>query len=152
VYRKMHLVPFGEYIPFKRVLFFASPLVESFAEFAPGASLVMLPVGAHQISTAICYEIVFPSLMRDAVLAGSELLTTITNDGWSGCSSAPYQHFALASMRAIEEGRYLARAANTGVSGLVDPYGRVIVQSGIFERTVLVGEVRLLTSRTIYSR
>jgi apolipoprotein N-acyltransferase len=151
VYRKMHLVPFGEYIPFKRWLHFVSPLVESLAEFAPGASVVMLPIGSHRVSTAICYEIVFPSLMRDAVMAGSELLTTITNDGWYGDSSAPFQHFELASMRAIEQGRYLARAANTGISGIVDPYGRVIARSSIFERTALVGEVRFLTSRTIYS-
>lgn len=151
VYRKMRLVPFGEYIPFKQWLYFVSPLVESFAEFAPGTSAVMLPVGSHLVSAAICYEIVFPALMRDAVHAGSELLTTITNDGWYGYSSAPYQHFDLASMRAIEQGRYLARAANTGISGIVDPYGRVLARSGIFERTVLVGEVRFLTSRTVYS-
>ena len=67
---------------------------------------------------------------REAVLGGSELLTTITNDGWYGQSSAPYQHFALASMRAIEQGRYLARAANTGISGVVDPYGRVVAAVG----------------------
>ena len=83
---------------------------------------------------------------------GSELLTTITNDAWYGQSSAPYQHFEMASMRAIEQGRYLARAANTGISGIVDPYGRVVARSGIFEQVGLVGEVRFLTSRTIYSR
>jgi apolipoprotein N-acyltransferase len=80
------------------------------------------------------------------------LLTTITNDAWYGRSSAPYQHFALASMRAIEQGRYLARAANTGISGVVDPYGRVVQQSAIFEQAGLVEDVRLLTTRTIYSR
>ena len=69
---------------------------------------------------------VYPSLVRQAVAGGSELLTTITNDAWYGQSSAPYQHFALASMRAIEQGRYLVRAANTGISGIVDPYGRVV--------------------------
>lgn len=151
VYRKIHLVPFGEFIPLKQWLFFVSPLVESFAEFAPGGSMVLLPVGAHMTSTAICYEVVYPSLVRDAVVGGSELLTTITNDAWYGHSSAPYQHFALASMRSIEQGRYLARAANTGISGIVDPYGRVTHQSGIFEQAALVGEVRFLTSRTIYS-
>ena len=89
--------------------------------------------------------------MRQAVEGGSQLLTTITNDGWYGQSSAPYQHFALASMRAIEQGRYLARAANTGISGVVDPYGRVVRRSAIFEQVGLVEEVRLLTGRTIYS-
>jgi apolipoprotein N-acyltransferase len=79
------------------------------------------------------------------------LLTTVTNDGWYGTSSAPYQHFEMASMRAIEQGRYLARAANTGISGVVDPYGRVVAASGIFVQVGLVEEVRLLTSRTVYS-
>ena len=151
VYRKIHLVPFGEFIPLKSWLFFVSPLVESLAEFAPGSAMVMLPIGTHTASTAICYEVVYPSLVRQAVDAGSELLTTITNDGWYGHSSAPYQHFALASMRSIEQGRYLARAANTGISGIVDPYGRVVGQSAIFEQVTLVHEVRFLTNRTLYS-
>jgi len=151
VYRKIHLVPFGEYIPLKSWLFFVSPLVESFAEFAPGGAIVMLPLGPHVTSTAICYEVVYPSLIREAVEAGSELLTTITNDGWYGQSSAPYQHFAMASMRSIEQGRYLARAANTGISGVVDPYGRVVAESAIFEQVTLVEQVRLLTGRTVYS-
>jgi apolipoprotein N-acyltransferase len=152
VYRKIHLVPWGEFIPMKRLLFFVSPLVDSFMDFSPGTSMVMLPVGSHLTSTAICYEVVYPSLVRQAVQAGSELLTTITNDAWYGHSSAPYQHFALASMRAVEQGRYLARAANTGISGVVDPYGRIVRQSGIFEQVALVEPVRFLTGRTIYSR
>ena len=112
----------------------------------------MLPVGDQIVSTAICYEVVYPSLIRQAVVDGSQLLTTVTNDAWYGESSAPHQHFELASMRAIEQGRYLARAANTGISGVIDPYGRVVSRSAIFEQAVLVEEVRLLTGRTIYSR
>jgi apolipoprotein N-acyltransferase len=152
VYRKIHLVPFGEYIPFKEWLYFVSPLVERLAEFAPGTSAVMLPVGEHAVNTAICYEVVYPSLIREAVLAGSQLLTTITNDAWYGYSSAPYQHFELASMRAIEQGRYLARSANTGISGIVDPYGRVLTRSAIFEQVGLVGEARVLSGHTIYAQ
>ena len=152
VYRKIHLVPWGEFIPLKRLLFFVSPLVDSFTDFSPGTEMVLLPVNSHLTSTAICYEVVYPSLIRQAVQAGSELLTTITNDAWYGHSSAPYQHFALASMRAIEQGRYLARAANTGISGVVDPYGRIVRQSSIFEQDALVEQVRFLNVRTIYSR
>jgi apolipoprotein N-acyltransferase len=152
VYRKIHLVPFGEFIPFKNLLYFVSPLVERLTDFSPGVSVVMVPVGEHVVSTAICYEVVYPSLIRQAVVDGSQLLTTVTNDAWYGESSAPHQHFALASMRAIEQGRYLARAANTGISGVVDPYGQVVAQSAIFEQAGLVEEVRLLTGRTIYSR
>jgi apolipoprotein N-acyltransferase len=151
VYRKIHLVPFGEFFPFQRWIAFAAPLVQRFVPFSAGTGPVILPVGSHRASTAICYEVVFPSLARDAVAAGSELLTTITNDGWYGRSSAPYQHWEMASMRAIEQGRYLARAANTGISGIVDPYGRVLAQSNIFEQVGLVGEARFLTGRTVYS-
>jgi apolipoprotein N-acyltransferase len=154
VYRKIHLVPFGEFVPLADWLSFFPPLVQTlagFAPFTPGDSMVMLPVRTHLISTAICYEVVYPSLVREAVEGGSQLLTTITNDAWYGQSSAPYQHFELASMRAIEQGRYLARAANTGISGIVDPYGRVVRASGLFEQVGLVEEVRLLTHRTVYS-
>jgi apolipoprotein N-acyltransferase len=152
VYRKMHLVPFGEYVPIKRLLFFAGPLVQAVSDFSAGDRVVMLPVEGHPTSTAICYEVIFPELARQAVVSGSELLTTITNDAWFGRSSAAWQHFEMASLRAVEQGRYLARAANTGISGIVDPYGRVLVRSGLFEQAALVGEVRFLTSRTIYSR
>jgi apolipoprotein N-acyltransferase len=152
VYRKMHLVPFGEYVPLKRLLFFVGPLVEGAGDFTAGRSMVMLTGQAGRISTAICYEIVYPGLVRRAVLEGSQLLTTITNDAWYGYSSAPYQHFLQASMRSIEQGRYLARSANTGISGVVDPYGRVVAQSRIFERAVLMGEVRMLDGRTVYGR
>ena len=154
VYRKIHLVPFGEYVPLSEWLAVFPPLVQTlagFAPFTPGDAMVMLPVGDHLTSTAICYEVVYPSLVREAVNGGSQLLTTITNDAWYGHSSAPYQHFAMASMRAIEHGRYLARAANTGISGVVDPYGRVVASSELFEQVGLVEEVRFLTGRTLYT-
>jgi apolipoprotein N-acyltransferase len=152
VYRKMHLVPFGEYVPLKRLLFFAGPLVEQVGPFSGGDEAVLLPVGGHLISTAICYEVVYPNLVRQFVLGGSELLTTITNDAWFGPTSAPYQHFEQAAMRAIEEGRYLVRSANTGVSGIVDPYGRVLAESRIYEQTVIVGDARFLKVSTFYAR
>ncbi len=151
-YRKMHLVPFGEYVPLKRLLFFAAPLVEAVGPFSCGERAVLLPVGPHPISVAICYEVVYPSLVRQFVSGGSELLTTITNDAWFGRTSAPYQHFAQASMRAIEEGRYLVRSANTGISGIVDPYGRVLERSDIYQQTVIVGEARFLRESTFYAR
>jgi len=156
VYRKMHLVPFGEYVPIRNLLFFAAPLVEAIGTgFVAGQDPTVLPVdvhGVHRLSVAICYEVVYPALVRRFVLGGSELLTTITNDAWFGRTSAPYQHFAQASMRAIEEGRYLVRAANTGISGIVDPYGRVQTRTGIFQSAVVVGEARFLAVRTLYAR
>lgn len=151
VYRKMHLVPFGEFVPWRKWFFFIKPLVDSFTDFSAGDTMVMLPVGSHLASTAICYEVVYPSLSRDAVNRGSQLLTTITNDGWYGQSSAPYQHFEMAAMRAIENGRYLARSANTGISGVIDPYGQILRESSIFEQVGIVEQARFLTSKTIYT-
>jgi apolipoprotein N-acyltransferase len=151
VYRKIHLVPFGEYVPFGTLLTFVGPLIESVASFSPGERVTMLPVNEHMATTAICYEVVYPHLIREGVLQGSELLTTITNDAWYGESSAAYQHFELASMRAIEQGRYLVRAANTGISGIVDPYGRLVARTKLFETTSVVGEARFLRERTLYA-
>jgi len=152
IYRKMHLVPLGEYVPLKWLFYFAAPLVEAAGDFSAGEAAVILPVRGHLISTAICYEVVYPDLVRRFVAGGSELLTAITNDAWFGRTSAPYQHFAQASMRAIEEGRYLVRSANTGISGIVDPYGRVLAQSDIFQPAVIVGRARFLTGLTFYAR
>jgi apolipoprotein N-acyltransferase len=152
VYRKMFLVPFGEYVPFGTLLTFVGPLVEAVSAFSPGQRVTMLPVHGHMMSTAICYEVVYPHLIRQGVLEGAELLTTITNDAWYGETSAPFQHFELAAMRAIEQGRYLARAANTGISGIVDPYGRVTVRTELFETTAPIGEVRFIQERTVYAR
>jgi apolipoprotein N-acyltransferase len=152
VYRKMHLVPFGEYVPAKNLLFFAAPLVQAVSDFSAGEDAALLPVAGHLVSTAICYEVVYPDLVRQFVAGGSEMLTTITNDAWFGPTSAPYQHFEQASMRAIEEGRYLVRSANTGVSGIVDPYGRVVERTAIFQRAAVVGEARFLRTSTFYAR
>ncbi|HSL20948.1 MAG TPA: apolipoprotein N-acyltransferase [Vicinamibacterales bacterium] len=152
VYRKMHLVPFGEYVPLKDLLFFVAPLVEAVSDFSPGDTPALLSVAGHRSSTAICYEVVYPRLIAGFVDRGSELLTTITNDAWFGESSAAYQHFDQAAMRAIEQGRYLARAANTGISGFVDPYGRVLDRTELFEPAVRARDLRFLTGRTVYGR
>ncbi|MCL4812349.1 MAG: apolipoprotein N-acyltransferase [Vicinamibacteraceae bacterium] len=152
VYRKVHLVPFGEYVPLKQLLFFAAPLVEAVSDFSPGDEVVMLPLAGAPISCAICYEVVYPTLSRRAVRRGSRLLTTITNDAWFGRSSAAYQHFDQAAVRAVEHGRYLVRAANTGVSGIVDPYGRVLARTDLFVTTTVTGDVRLLEGLTVYGK
>jgi apolipoprotein N-acyltransferase len=136
----------------RRALFFAAPLVEAVSDFAAADTPNVLPFRDSRISTAICYEVVYPALVRDTVRLGSALLTTITNDAWFGRSPAPYQHFEMAAMRAIEQGRYLARAANTGISGFVDPYGRVLAASELFTDRVMIGKVRLIEEQTFYTR
>ena len=155
-YRKMHLVPFGEYVPFKRLLFFVGPLVNAVSDFSAGTDPTVFDlagdVGGGRVSVAICYESVYPSIARTFVARGSELLAVITNDSWFGPTSAPYQHFDESILRAIEEGRYVVRAANSGVTGAIDPYGRVLIQTPIFEAAAVVADVRLLDDRTIYSR
>ncbi len=151
VYRKIHLVPFGEYVPFQQLLFFVGPLVEAVSAFSAGTRVTMLPVEGHMVSTAICYEVTYPALQREAVRQGSEMLTTITNDAWYGDSSAAFQHFEMAAMRAVEQGRYLVRSANTGISGIIDPYGRVLIRTNLFETVAVVGEARFVQAKTVYA-
>lgn len=152
VYHKQHLVPWGEYVPLRDWLFFVSPLVEGVGGFSAGTEAVTLPMGEHLVGTAVCYEIIYPGLVRELVTGGSRLLTTVTNDAWYGRTAAPYQHFQMATMRAIENGRYLVRAANTGVSGVIDPYGRVLARTALFEDAVVTADVRLLDGQTVYTR
>jgi len=150
-YRKMQLVPFGEFVPFKRLLFFLGPLVETVGDFSAGAEPTVLDADGRRVGVSICYESVYPWISRAFVRRGSRLLATITNDAWFGRSSAAYQHFEQGSLRAIEEGRYLVRAANTGISGAVDPYGRPIARTALFDTTAITVDVRLLDHRTIYN-
>ena len=135
-YHKIRLVPFGEYVPLKPLLTLggrvAAKVVQQVADFSPGTTPMTGPFEGHTLSTTICYEAIFADLSRQFSLAGSELLVNITNDGWYGRTSAPYQHFAMARMRAIENGRYLVRAANTGVTAVVDPAGRVLARTALF--------------------
>jgi apolipoprotein N-acyltransferase len=151
-YRKMTLVPFGEYVPLRRLLFFVSPLVEAVGDFSAGTDAVVFDADGRRISVAICYESVYPGIARQFVAGGSQLLATITNDAWFGRSSAAFQHFEQGIVRGVEQGRYVVRAANTGISGAVDPYGRVLARTALFEPTALTVDVRLLDQRTIYSR
>lgn len=152
-YRKMHLVPFGEYVPLKKLLFFVGPLVEAVSDFSPGTESTVLDLGnGMRAGVAICYESTYPTLTRAFANGGAQLLLVITNDAWFGNSSAAYQHFQMGAMRAIETGRFLARVANTGITAVVDPYGRVVSQAAMFQPVSLTADVRLLDDRTIYTR
>jgi len=150
-YRKMRLVPFGEYVPLKPMLFFVDRMVEAVSDFSAGDEPTVFDVDGRRFSVAICYESIYPDLSRRFVHRGSQLLITITNDAWFGRSSAAYQHFEQGALRAIEEGRYVVRAANTGISGVVDPYGQVLARTPLFETELTTADVRLLDHRTLYS-
>jgi apolipoprotein N-acyltransferase len=151
-YRKMQLVPFGEYVPLKSLLFFVDSLVDAVSDFTAGTEPVVFDVDGRHLSVAICYESIYPEIARAFVAGGSQLLVTITNDAWFGLSSAAYQHFEQGILRAIEQGRYVVRAANTGITGAVDPYGRVIAATDLFVPAAVTVDVRLQDYRTIYSR
>ena len=151
-YRKMRLVPFGEFVPFKHLLFFMAPLVQAVGDFSPGTEPVVLDADGRRVGVAICYESVYTWIDRAFVHNGAGLLATITNDAWFGRSSAASQHFEQGAIRAVEEGRYVVRAANTGISGAVDPYGRVLLATPLFQPMALTVDVRLLDDQTVYSR
>ena len=158
-YDKRHLVPFGEYIPLhSSVLFFLDKLVEGIGDFEAGtAPTVFTPSvrsGAPQanISVVICYEVIFPDLVREFVAHGATVMATITNDAWFGDSSAPYQHFAMVVFRAVENRVAFARSANTGISGLIDPSGRIVLATPIFTEQAVSGRLPLRQTQTFYTR
>jgi apolipoprotein N-acyltransferase len=155
-YHKIRLVPFGEYVPMKPLLTlggrFAARLVRQVADFAPGQEFSLGRVDGHTFGAFICYEAIFPDLVRQFSSRGAELLVNITNDGWYGRTSAPHQHFAMAVFRAVENGRTLLRAANTGISAIVDPRGRVLARTALFERCATVGDAPIVGGATFYAR
>jgi apolipoprotein N-acyltransferase len=125
-YDKRHLVPFGEYVPLESILPYQWFVPAGVAFFSPGRDHRPLESASGRLGLLICYEAIFPEIARETVDRGAQLLVNITNDSWYGFSSAPYQHLQIARLRAIETGRYLLRAANTGVSAIIDPQGRVL--------------------------
>jgi apolipoprotein N-acyltransferase len=151
-YDKQHLVPFGEYIPLRTILPLPGPLVETMGDFSLGNSVAPLSCGKAQLGVLICFESIFPDLARREVDAGATLLVNITNDAWFGRSSAPWQHLAMAVLRAVENRRSLARAANTGISGFIDPAGRTQKLSPLFVPYAASARLPLLTGKTVFGR
>ena len=149
---KQHLVPFGEYVPLRPYLPFLEPLVVSIGDFAAGTSDEPLALGPMRLGMLICYESIFPEIARQSVTQGANLLVNLTNDAWYGQSSAPHQSMAMAVFRAVENKRALVRAANTGISGFVDPVGRIVGRTGLFMETALVSRVPLLDGQTVFNR
>lgn len=140
-YDKVHLVPFGEYVPLHRLLFFVNKLTAGIGDMVPGPGPAVLSAGSGHLGVLICFEVIFPDLVRQFVQDGADVLVTITNDAWYGRSSAPYQHFSMAVLRAVENRVPLIRAANTGITGIIDPFGRIRSATPLFERTTVVGQI-----------
>jgi apolipoprotein N-acyltransferase len=151
MYDKIHLVPFGEYVPLSNLLFFIGSLGEGIGNFKPGKEIFNFSLPQGKFGVLICFEIIFPDLCRRFVKDGADFLVTITNDAWFGRTSAPYQHFSMATFRAIENRVFIARAANTGISGFIDPSGRIVKQGGIFTEEAMNGMIRLSSEKTFYT-
>ena len=143
-YDKIHLVPFGEYVPLKKYLPFIHKLVVGVGDFSSGKWFQPLEFDGNSFGVLICFESIFPELARGFIKEGAGFLVNITNDAWFGKTSAPYQHFSQAIFRAVENKVFLIRAANTGISGVVDPVGRIKLKSGIFTREDMVDTIMVI--------
>ena len=152
-YDKTHLVPYGEYVPFKRWLPFLGKVVAQVGDFSPGKPGKTLPWKKDAlVGVQICYEIIFPGLSRTMVENDAVLLINITNDAWFGKTSGPYQHFSMTIFRAVENRRALARAANTGISGFIDPVGRILTSTPLLEEAAVTRTLPLIRNITFYTR
>jgi len=154
IYKKQHLVPFGEYVPLKKILKF----VRKFSQFYIGETergsgpYLLTTSNGYKFGTGICYEIIFPELMREFIDAGAQFLVTITNDTWYGKTVMPAQHFNIAVFRAVENRKYIVRAANSGYSGVIAPDGRILSRTGLYERTTLIARIHPNDIETVYSK
>ena len=151
-YDKIHLVPFGEYVPFERLFSFAGGLTQQIGTFARGKSRMSLNAGDTKIGTFICYESVFPNEVRQFARNGADLFVNISNDGWYGEGGASWQHLNQARMRAVENDRWLLRDTNTGITAVIDPYGRIVVAAPRNERVELQAAYGLEEDLTFYTR
>ncbi len=151
-YDKIHLVPFGEYVPLSGLIGFVRSWAEFISDFGAGETRTVFPLAGARFGTVICYEVIFPELFRDFVEGGADFMANITNDAWFGETSGPWQHLGTLPFRAVEHRMGIARAANTGVSAFVLPTGRVVRWLPLFERGVLRGPIELRSRTTLYTR
>ncbi len=151
-YDKHHLVPFGEYMPWGPVTKWARRFLPTAGDFVAGKDLLPLKAEPFSIGTMICFESIFPEIAREEVRKGANLLAVITNDAWFGKTAAPWQHADMAIFRAVENRRWLVRAANTGVSRIISPTGRVLVNSRLFVPQFVSDPVALLKGQSLFTR
>jgi apolipoprotein N-acyltransferase len=147
----VHLTPFGEYVLFRKYLFFVKRITDEIADFSPGEGVRNLHLPGYVLSTPICYEVIFPELVRDFISRGGGLLVTISNDSWFGDTSAPYQHLAMAVFRCIENRRYLLRSTTNGVSAVVASSGKIEYQSRYNTADRFIGEFKVIRHKTFFT-
>ncbi len=150
-YDKIHLVPFGEYIPFRRLLFFASKLTREVGEFARGTERKAFEVDGARVGVFICYESIFPNEVRQFAANGAQVFINISNDGWYGETGAPFQHLQMARMRAIENHRWMLLDTNNGVTSAIDPYGRPVKKLPRNTLTAMSAPFSPVTETTLYT-
>ncbi|MFQ5481230.1 MAG: apolipoprotein N-acyltransferase [Nitrospinaceae bacterium] len=151
-YDKIHLVPFGEFVPLRSLLFFVDKLVVGMADFSRGDSYDVFDLDGVRFGVSICFEITLPDLVRRPVKAGAQFLVNITNDAWFGKSAASYQHISMAALRAVENRVPIVRAANTGITGFISRRGEIRQASELFTEAVVVGDIFPASGeRTFYS-
>ena len=151
-YDKVHLVPFGEYVPFKRIFAFAGGLTKEVGDFSAGGSHAPLEADGAKLGVFICYESIFPDEVRQFAAQGAQVLLNISNDGWYGDSGAYAQHLKQARMRAVENARWLLRDTNTGVTAFIDPTGRVVARVPRKVRAAITAPYALSNATTFYTR
>jgi len=151
-YDKVHLVPFGEYVPLKKYIPFVHRLVPAAGDFSTGKKVKPINSPGLKIGALICFEIIFPDISRKLAVTGAELLVNLTNDAWFGRTSAPYQHLSMAVFRCVENGLPMARAANTGLSAFILANGKIVDKSQLFVRKILQKEIKLTHKKTFYSQ
>jgi len=151
-YDKARLVPYGEYIPLKKIMPFLGKIVAQVGDFVPGTKGKTIFWNDCRIGVQICYEIIFPDLSRAMAKNNAAFLINITNDAWFGNTSASYQHFSMSVLRAVENRRSVVRAANTGISGFIDPSGRIKEKTGLFEEATLTKKMPVYEEKTFYTR
>jgi apolipoprotein N-acyltransferase len=152
VYDKIHLVPFGEYVPLQRVLFFIDKLVVGIGDYIRGDRYEIAETPFGGFATVICYEVIFPGLVRKFYLKGGNCIVNITNDAWFGRTTGPYQHFSMAVFRAVENRKPLIRAANTGISGFIDSSGRILAKTPLFQKTFLTATLKTDSTESFYTK
>ena len=151
-YDKIHLVPFGEYVPLRSILFFIDKIVAGIGDYVPGKYYIKAETDSGSFGTLICYEIIFPGMVRKFYTKGGDFIVTVTNDAWFGRTSGPYQHFSMAVFRAIENRKPLIRSANTGLSGFIDSNGKIMIKSSLFQRQIMTEKIKTDTTMTFYTK
>lgn len=151
-YDKVHLTPFGEYIPFRKLFFFVERITDEIGDFTPGKEVHNLELDGHRLATPICYELIFPELVREFTVKGGEVIIIASNDSWYGDTSAPYQLLAMSALRSIENRRYILRSTTNGISALIAPSGEILYRSPFNAKDTFTASFKYIKRETVFMR